>query len=154
MQTADLTEASTYPCWTEVTLRYCDTDAVGHINNGAFTAFFEQGRATALFNGTLPVSEPGTMFVLASIKIDFLAEMHFPGTARVGTKINSFGRTSVKLGQSVFLNGACRAISEDVMVLIDLTTRKPIVISEETRLTIEARVNENQGVGLDCETKT
>lgn len=131
---------SSYPCWTEVTLRFGDTDAVGHVNNAVFATLMEQGRATALFNGVEALSGQATTFVLASIKIDFVAEMHFPGIARVGTKINEFGRASLKLGQAIFLHGTCRAISEDIMVLIDSTTRKPIPISDDTRKQIEARI--------------
>lgn len=140
METDRRKEVSNYNCWTEVTLRYNDTDAVGHINNGAFFTLLEQGRATAMFNGTLPLSEPGTMLVIASVKLDFLAEMNFPGTAKVGTVIKSFGRTSVTLNQAIFLDGTCRGVSEEVMVLIDLVSRKPIVITEETRNKIESRV--------------
>ncbi|CAN5410668.1 hypothetical protein BH10CYA1_BH10CYA1_01460 [soil metagenome] len=132
--------SSTYQCWTPVSLRFGDTDAVGHINNAVFATLFEQGRATALFNGTEALSEPGTTFVLASIKLDFLAEMHFPGTARVGTKINSFGRSSIKLGQAIFLDDKCCAISEDVIVLIDVATRKSVPVTAETRRIIESRV--------------
>ena len=140
METDRRKDASTYSCWTEVSLRYNDTDAVGHINNGAFFTLLEQGRATAMFNGTLPLSEPGTMFVIASVKLDFLAEMNFPGIAKVGTVIKSFGRTSLTLNQAIFLDGTCRGVSEEVMVLIDLVSRKPIVITEETRKKIESRV--------------
>jgi len=141
MQTESLTDASLYHCWTPVTLRFGDTDAVGHINNAVFSTLLEQGRVTAFFNGTDALSELGTTFVLASIKLDFIAEMHFPGTAKVGTKISSFGRSSVKIAQAIFLNDKCCALSEEVMVLIDLGTRKPVRISDETRKLIEARMS-------------
>ncbi len=139
MQNDALTRASLYHCWTPVSLRYGDTDALGHVNNAVFSTLLEQGRVTALFNGMDALSEPGTTFVIASLKLDFLAEMNFPGTVQVGTRINSFGRSSVKVGQAIFLNDKCCAVSEEVMVLIDLTTRKPVPISSETRSRIEAR---------------
>lgn len=141
MQTESRTEASLYHCWTLVTLRYGDTDALGHVNNAVFSTLLEQGRVTALFNGMDALGEPGTTFVIASVKLDFLAEMNFPGTVKVGTRINSFGRTSVKVGQAIFLNDKCCAVSEEVMVLIDLETRKPVPVSPETRARIEARTS-------------
>ena len=139
MQTESLTSADAYKCWTDVSLRYGDTDALGHINNAVFATLMEQGRATLLFNGVDAISDPGTTFVLASLKLDFLAEMHFPGTARVGSRVNSFGRSSMKLGQAIFRNGVCCAVSEDVIVLIDLVTRRPVSISDDLRRRIEAR---------------
>jgi acyl-CoA thioester hydrolase len=141
MQTESRTEASLYHCWTPVTLRYGDTDALGHVNNAVFSTLLEQGRVTALFNGMDALGEPGTTFVIASVKLDFLAEMNFPGTVKVGTRINSFGRTSVKVGQAIFLNDKCCAVSEEVMVLIDLETRKPVPVSPDTRARIEARTS-------------
>ncbi len=141
MQTESRIDPKTYHCWTPVTLRFGDTDAVGHINNAVFSTMLEQGRVTAFFNGIEALSEPGTTFVLASVKLDFLAEMHFPGTVQVGTKIHSFGRTSVKLAQAIFLHDKCCGLSEEVMVLIDIATRKPVPISDETRRLIEARMS-------------
>jgi len=137
MKPTALTEAHHYKCWTEVTLRFGDTDALGHVNNAVFATMFEQGRTTAIFNGVESLSEPGTTFVLASLKLDFLEEMHFPGTVRVGTRIASFGRSSLKINQALFLNEKCCAVSEEIIVLIDLKTRKSTPISDATRATIE-----------------
>lgn len=141
MPTESFTDASLYHCWTPVSLRYGDTDALGHVNNAVFSTLLEQGRVSALFNGMDALGEPGTTFVIASVKLDFLAEMNFPGTAQVATRINSFGRTSVKVGQAIFLNDKCCAVSEEVMVLINLISRKPVPISEATRARIEARTS-------------
>ncbi|MBP7862578.1 acyl-CoA thioesterase [bacterium] len=132
-------EKSSYKYWTSVPLRYSDTDALGHVNNAVFSTLLEQGRVSTFFNGMDALGGVGTTFVIASMKLDFLAEMNFPGTAEIGTKINSFGRSSVKIGQTIYLNNKCCALSEEVMVLIDTNTRKPIEIPAETRKLIELR---------------
>jgi acyl-CoA thioester hydrolase len=139
MQTKARISKDLYKCWTEVTLRYGDTDALGHVNNAVFATMLEQGRATLLFDGVDSISEPGSTFVLASIKLDFLSELHFPGIVEVGTRVVSFGRTSIKLEQAIFKDGACCALSEDIVVLIDLTSRRPIPLSEQLREAISSR---------------
>lgn len=141
MQTESLTDASNYKCWTKVPLRYSDTDALGHVNNAVFSTLLEQGRVASFFDGMNALSGAGKTFVIASMKLDFLSEMNFPGTAEIGTRINSFGKSSVKINQVIYLNGKCCAVSQEVMVLIDETTRRPTAISEETRKLIEARTS-------------
>ncbi|MCW5823824.1 MAG: acyl-CoA thioesterase [Cyanobacteria bacterium TGS_CYA1] len=141
MQTESLTDASHYKCWTSVPLRYSDTDALGHVNNAVFSTLLEQGRVATFFNGMDALSGAGKTFVIASMKLDFLAEMNFPGTAEIGTRINSFGKSSVKIGQVIYLNGKCCAVSHEVMVLIDEKTRRPVLISEDTRKLIEERIS-------------
>lgn len=132
-------DKSSFKCWTSVPLRYSDTDALGHVNNAVFSTLLEQGRVATFFDGMDALSGAGKTFVIASMKLDFLAEMNFPGTAVIGTRINSFGRSSVKIAQVIYLNEKCCAVSEEVMVLIDETTRKPALIDDETRKLIELR---------------
>jgi acyl-CoA thioester hydrolase len=133
-------DKSSFKCWTSVPLRYSDTDALGHVNNAIFSTLLEQGRVATFFDGMDALSGAGQTFVIASMKLDFLAEMNFPGTAEIGTKVNSFGKSSVKIAQVIYLNDKCCAMSEEVMVLIDETTRKPTAISDETRKLIESRM--------------
>ncbi len=132
-------DKSSFKCWTSVPLRYSDTDALGHVNNAVFSTLLEQGRVATFFDGMDALSGAGKTFVIASMNLDFLSEMNFPGTAEIGTKINSFGKSSVKIAQVIYLNDKCCAASEEVMVLIDETTRKPTLIDDETRKLIEIR---------------
>jgi len=136
-----ITDKASYQCWTSVPLRYSDTDALGHVNNAIFSTLLEQGRVATFFDGMDALSGAGKTFVIASMKLDFLAEMYFPGTAEIGTRINSFGKSSIKIGQAIFLNDKCCAVSEEVMVLIDESTRKSAPITEQTRQLIESRLS-------------
>ncbi|HEY9715098.1 MAG TPA: thioesterase family protein [Chroococcales cyanobacterium] len=128
-----------YKHWTPVSLRYCDTDALGHINNVAYCALFESGRAALLFDGIKAISPANTTFVIAALNISFRAEMGYPGTADVGTRVKFFGRSSVQLEQAIFKDGVCSASAESTLVLIDENTRKPIPIPDTTRDEIQRR---------------
>lgn len=60
-----------------ITPRFYETDALGHINNAVIAAWFEVARAS--FLESLGDGDAGSaeMWVLASLKIDFLAETFY-----------------------------------------------------------------------------
>jgi acyl-CoA thioester hydrolase len=62
--------------------------------------------------------------VLARIEIDFLKELHWPGTVEIGTAIAEIRRSSYVFAQAIFNEGACAARARSTMVLIDRATRK------------------------------
>lgn len=131
-----LMDRRSYQHWTHVSLRYGDTDKLGHINNAVFVTLLEAGRVSVLFDNDGSIARDSKTFVIANLKIDFRAEMHFPGTAEIGTALLSIGRSSVKLVQAIFKDGICCATSESTIVLIDENTRKPSPISDEVRAMI------------------
>jgi acyl-CoA thioester hydrolase len=116
-----------YRHWTPVELRFRDIDLLGHVNNVALAGWLEDGRARL----ELPVqpiatASNGPAIVLAEIRIQFLDEVHFEDSVRVGTAVERLGRTSVTIGQAVFANDRCVVVARAIEVLIDDRTRAPI----------------------------
>lgn len=111
-------------------LRYGDTDRQGHVNNAVFATFLETGRVELLHDLSGSVEDPGSSFVLARIVIDLRAEILWPGTVEIGTRIAAVGRSSVTLAQAVFQNGHCVAEGQSVIVLVDNVTRRSRPLSE------------------------
>lgn len=125
------TDASSYKHWTNVELRYGDTDRQGHINNAVYCTLFESGRVDFLFDrGGQGVCGEGKNFVIARLTLDYLQEMNFPGTARVGSKILSIGRSSFRVGQAIFMGDQCYSTAESVIVLTDEKTRRSTPLGE------------------------
>lgn len=129
--------------WSEDVLRFCDTDANGHVNNAAFAMFCESGRVNALLAVLGPSCGPGTFFSIAKLVIEYRAELHYPGRVRCGTWIDRLGTTSVGFAQAL-LDGAGRlaATSHAVTVLMDGATRRPRPLPPETRAAVEAVLRE------------
>jgi len=111
-------------------LRYGDTDRQGHVNNAVFATFLETGRVELLHDLAAPIADAGSSFVLARVVIDFRAEVLWPGTVEIGTRVSAFGRSSITLDQAVFQNGACVAQGQSVVVLVDNSTRRSRALSE------------------------
>jgi acyl-CoA thioester hydrolase len=134
---AVISDRKNYKHWTTVTLRYGDTDKLGHVNNAVFATICEAGRSELLFNREGSMAGPGKTMVLANLNLDFLAEMHFPGVAEVGTALESFGKSSLRMVQCIYKDDVCCAVSRSTIVLIDEATRKAIPFPDDIRKFVE-----------------
>ena len=105
-------------------LRYRDTDRQGHVNNAVFMSLLETGRVEMLYAPEEHLHDPGCSFVVASIQLDFLAEMTWPGRVEIGTRIASIGRSSMRVEQALIQGDSCVATAALVIVQMNQTTRR------------------------------
>lgn len=119
------------------TIRYGDTDMLGHVNNAVFSTFLETGR-TRLLLAPRRLAPEGMGFALVRLVLDYRAEMRWPGEAHIGTGITSLGRSSVGMRQAIFQDGACMATAETVVVLFDLAERRAAPLPDDIRAALEA----------------
>ncbi|MGD9975249.1 MAG: thioesterase family protein [Desulfatirhabdiaceae bacterium] len=117
-------EIGQFPVRTYEKLRYADTDRQGHVNNAVFSTMLETGRVEILHDPDSPLASPGCSFVIASQKIDFHAEINWPGRVEIGTRVSRIGRSSMALEQSLFQNGEMKATAETVIVQLNEITRR------------------------------
>lgn len=118
-------------------LRYGDTDRQGHVNNAVFATFMETGRVELIYNPHDPLLDQGFSFVLAKLDINYIAEVLWPGTVEIGTRVVRVGRSSVTMQQAVFQNGKLCASAETVVVHFDEAIRKSHAFSEAQRAKLE-----------------
>jgi acyl-CoA thioester hydrolase len=129
--TAPTPSLADFPLQTHDKLRYSDTDRQGHVNNAVFATLLETGRVELIYAKENALHEPGCSFVIASLQLDFLAEVHWPGTIDIGTRVSKIGRSSVTLAQALFQEGRCVATSHTVIVQVDASTRRSVALGEE-----------------------
>jgi acyl-CoA thioester hydrolase len=128
---------SDFPVQAHEKLRYADTDRQGHVNNAVFATFLETGRVEMLISGGADLMGENGAFVLARLVLDYRREVNWPGEVVIGTRVAAIGRSSLRLDQAVFQNGALVAIGESVVVLTDVTTRRSKPFSDEARAYLE-----------------
>ncbi len=126
---------STYRAWTAIPVRFGDQDPLAHVNNVAIAAYFEHARCTQLIPA-LRASGAGTSTVIARITIDYLSEIHFPGTVDVGLRITRGRNKSFVISSGIFNGQACSATSEAVMVFFDTKQRATVTPSETVWATL------------------
>lgn len=126
---ASLKQAHTYRCWATDTVRWSDTDRLGHVNHLAIGAYMETGRARFMVD----IGDPDQLFVTASLTLNFLHELHWPDPVRIGTAVATVGRSSCQLAQALFSDDRCIATAWVTLVLIDDESRKPVSIPPTLR---------------------
>lgn len=112
-------------------IRYGDLDPQGHVNQAVFATYFEAGRVAMFRSPDLGIGVPGVTFVLVRIEIDYMKELHWPGTVEIGTAVAKFGRSSFTAAQAIFRDGVCAATGRATLVCIDLATRRSCPLPEE-----------------------
>jgi acyl-CoA thioester hydrolase len=105
-------------------IRYGDIDRQGHVNNAVFATFLETGRVAIIHDPTAGLQVPGATSVLARVEIDFLRELHWPGSVEIGSAVTQIGRSSYVFMQAIYCDGACAATARSTMVLINAATRR------------------------------
>ncbi|GAB4418961.1 MAG: thioesterase family protein [Bacteroidia bacterium] len=108
-----------FPLRTHDKVRYADTDRQGHVNNASFSSFLETGRVECLYNEGLPILKPGASFVIASLNLNFLKEINWPGQVDIGAGVLKIGNASIRLYQQLFQGSVCVATAETVIVQVD-----------------------------------
>lgn len=119
-----------FPLQTYEKLRYADTDRQGHVNNAVFATMLETGRVEVLYDPARPLASPACAFVIASLTINFHAEVNWPGRVAIGTRVATIGRSSLTLEQALFQDERCVATASTVIVQMDETTRRSHPLSD------------------------
>lgn len=145
-KTFDLTKRNTFGFFSPVTIRFSDTDMLGHINNVATAAYFEAARCDLFYklmrDGGLTKRGAAAKidFVLARVAIDYKREFFYPGSVEVGSRFTRLGTRSITTGYGLFIGDICHATSECVNVFFDLETRKSVPPPDAVRALIEAAI--------------
>jgi len=105
-----------YPWSVEIQTRFGDMDFNAHLNNVAVAQLYEEGRVR--FNHWLRqksgVGRP--RFLVARVEIDYLGEARYPAPVVLTAAALDAGRTSWRIGLSLFQGDACLGLCDTVMV--------------------------------------
>lgn len=115
-------DPSAYPFGGTTETRFQDLDPLGHINNVAMAALFENGRVR--FNRSLGLFDrrvPGVRWLVANVEINYLAEAHFPDEVMIMSGIGKIGSRSWSILAAAFQNGQCVATCDTTVVMTDAT---------------------------------
>jgi len=131
-----LQNRSIYPHWCNDTVRFCDQDAAGHINNVSICAYMETARLTFMRDlGMMAPREDGVRGISAGMTISFLAESHWPGTIELGTGVLKVGSSSLTVGSAAFKDDLCIAAAE--MTVVRLKGKTPHPLDEGFRTALD-----------------
>ncbi len=141
---------SGFPVVTTIPLLWGDEDAFGHVNNLAYLRWCESSRVEYLQRVGLWTDLPpsGAGPILASVTCDYKAQLKYPDTVQVGTRVSRIGNTSFRMEHRIVSRSAqeVAALVDSTLVLLDYRLGKPVPIPLDIRRTIgelEGRIFEN-----------
>ena len=113
---AHLLNPASYPHAETIQTRFQDLDPLGHINNVAMAALFENGRVR--FNQSIGLAYwKGHRWLVARVEINYIAEGHFPADMEIATGISEIGTRSWHIVSAAFQGGAAIATCDTVIVM-------------------------------------
>ena len=114
---------------------WSDLDILGHVNNIAFSRFFQAARVEYCGHIGLNVYQGmATGPILAASRVQFIAQLFFPGNVRILTRIGKTGGTSILLEHVLYDDkGTLCAFAEDVVVRFDFAAKTKIPLGDEIR---------------------
>ncbi|MDN4073133.1 acyl-CoA thioesterase [Fictibacillus terranigra] len=86
----------------ELTVRFCETDALGHINNTSYFIYLEEARIRCFESLGLDMNTNEWSFILASTKCDFMAQGYFNDRLLVRTGVCKIGTKSFTLVHEIY----------------------------------------------------
>ena len=114
-------------------IRYGDTDRQGHVNNAVFSTFLETGRVEILYAAEARRHCTGASFVIATLSLEYLSPLFWPGTVTIETSVTRIGKSSIELFQRILQDGTHAANGRTVIVQVDDVTEKGKPLSEEMK---------------------
>ena len=126
-------------------VRFSDTDAMGHVNNARFLTYLEDARI-ALFRRFLEqgvsIIESGA--IIARIEIDYVRPLLLrPEPVTVSVWVTAVGRSSFTLTYTIEQDGAVAARAVSVVVSYDYAAEAPRPLDDVQRGALEAFLPSN-----------
>ena len=106
-----------YPHSVRVQTRYHDEDRLGHVNNIAVAAYYDEARSQ-LMRRTFELTKglTGVRIVTADVRVSYMGEVFHPGDVEVASGILRIGNSSWEIGQTMFQNDRCVGVAATVLV--------------------------------------
>ena len=126
----------------DVTVRFSDTDMMGHVNNAAFNVFLEDARI-AFFRSLM--TETGEHFfgrglIVARAEIDYVKPVFFGDPIEAEVFILEVGRSSFRVGYVLRQRGQEVARAATVQVAYDYKTNSSRPLDDVERSVLETQL--------------
>ena len=129
----------------KVNVRFCETDALGHINNTSYFIYLEEARLKFFESLGLATDVRGWNFLLASAKCDFIAQGYFNQLLTIRTYLTKVGTKSCELSHEIVCSQTGEMIAKGTAVLVcfNFSEQKSEVIPDLSRKTMMSHLVHN-----------
>ena len=120
--------------------RFNETDALGHINNTVLTQWFEGARDPIFKLFTPDINTKQWRLILASISVQFKAELFYGLPVELRTGVSMVGNSSFEIHQEAWQQGRCCALGKAVLVQYDFDAKQKLLLSHEQKVSLNAHL--------------
>lgn len=126
----------------QVSVRFSETDALGHVNNTSYFIYLEEARIKFFETVRAGLGEVDWSCILASIKCDFINQAYFNQLLTVKTFVTRIGTKSFDLKQDIICSQTNQLIgrSQSVLVNFDFKKQKSIVLSNSLKEELDKNI--------------
>ncbi len=113
----------------EITTRWMDNDAYGHVNNVVYYSFFDTiVNAWLIERGALDVERATVIGLVVETGCHYFAPLTYPDPVTAALRVAHVGRSSVRYEIALFGPGSETAAAQGhfVHVYVDRATRRPV----------------------------
>ncbi|OZG70450.1 thioesterase [Hahella sp. CCB-MM4] len=124
----------------ELSPRYSETDAMGHINNTVLPVWFEKAR-DPIFELFMPGRDLSKAnLITVKYEIEFSNEIRYEHDVQISTGIKKLGNSSLTVVQQLMQNDKLCAVGQTTIVHFDYENKKPGPIPETIRQKLEEHI--------------
>jgi acyl-CoA thioester hydrolase len=138
---APLKGREAYKAWRDITTRWADNDAYGHVNNTIYYAWFDTAvNAWLIEAGLLDVAAGDPIGLVVETGCRYAAPLTYPEPVEIGLAVERLGTSSVTYRLGVFAKGAEVAAAEGhfTHVYVDRMSRRPAALPTAWRDKLES----------------
>ncbi|TKD71289.1 acyl-CoA thioesterase [Pseudalkalibacillus hwajinpoensis] len=123
----------------DVRVRFCETDALGHVNNTSYFIYLEEARVQFFEYLGKQSGTDDWPFILVSTKCDFIKQVYFKQALRIETSVKRIGSKSFTLLHLIkdTRTNDTLAEGEATVVYFDFKKQTSEIIPDELRKRLE-----------------
>lgn len=125
----------------EITTRWMDNDAYGHVNNVVYYSWFDTVVNQFLItNGVLDIERGEVIGLVVETQCNYFASVAFPERVTAGLCVTKLGNSSVRYEVSIFREDEDIASAQGhfIHVYVDRISRKPRSIPDNMRSLLQS----------------
>ncbi len=129
-----------YRVWHEISTRWGDNDAYGHVNNTVYYSWFDTAVNAWLIRQRLLQIDQDPIGLVVETGCRYAKPLAYPEPVEVGLAVEAIGKTSVRYGLGVFPKNSPEAAAEGyfVHVYVARESRRPVELSLSWRTAFQS----------------
>jgi len=139
------TSRSDYAYFKDITTRWMDNDAYGHVNNVTYYSYFDTAANCYLIEeGGLDINNSEVVGFVVNSGCNYTASIAYPDEIEAGLRVDRIGNSSVQYGIAIFKKGEEESCANGhfVHVFVDKASNKSVSIPEKMRTALNKILRE------------